>query len=298
MQAVTEQCFCKRWAFSLKKSMESENFERHFRLAIQSVTAEDYEKMRQYRHREDSLATLAGRLFLRKAVQCLCGVRWADIEISRTERGKPFIVRPENISIGLNVSHQGDYTVFASSCTNQVGVDVMRLDMCRGNKTADEYINSMAKSASARELRTMRGQPTEQMKMTVFYRYWCLKEAIMKATGHGLVNDLSRFDFIIDPNERYKQGSFITSTTFTEDAIPQPQWVFEESFVDANHVAAVCREKALPAVCTFRKEQCAKIFFSKIDFEFLLDDASILNPLADGGASEYNNFMLKPRKKF
>uniref|UniRef100_A0A914GYL1 L-aminoadipate-semialdehyde dehydrogenase-phosphopantetheinyl transferase n=1 Tax=Globodera rostochiensis TaxID=31243 RepID=A0A914GYL1_GLORO len=276
MQAANEQCFCKRWAFSLQKSMENENFERHFRLAVQSITPDDYEK----------------------AVQCLCGVGWADVEVSRTERGKPFIVRPEDLSVGLNVSHQGDYTVFASSCTNQVGVDVMRLDMCRGNKTANEYINSMAKSASARELRTMRSQPTEQMKMTVFYRYWCLKEAIMKATGHGLVNDLSRYDFIIDPSERYRQGCFITSTTFTEDAKLQPQWIFEESFVDANHVAAVCREKALPAACTFNKDPCAKIFFSKVDFDFLLGDASLLNPLPDGAASEYNNFMEKPRKKF
>ena len=47
----------------------------------------------------------------------------------------------------------------------------MRLDICRNNKTADEYINSMAKSASAEELRQMRGQATEAMKMTMFYRY-------------------------------------------------------------------------------------------------------------------------------
>ena len=50
----------------------------------------------------------------------------------------------------------------------------MRLDICRNNKTADEYINSMAKSASAEELRQMRGQATEAMKMTMFYRYWVI----------------------------------------------------------------------------------------------------------------------------
>lgn len=67
----------------------------------------------------------------------------------------------------------------------------------------------------------MRGQPTEPMKMTIFYRYWvifkiilelkmlifqCLKEAILKATGQGIVDDLSRYDFRIDTNDRYKQG--------------------------------------------------------------------------------------------
>lgn len=56
----------------------------------------------------------------------------------------------------------------------------MRLDTERGSKSADDYINSMAKSASAEELRMMRAQPTEQTKMAYFYRYWCLKEAILK----------------------------------------------------------------------------------------------------------------------
>lgn len=117
----------------------------------------------------------------------MTGAEWADVEIKRTEKGKPYIVRPEGFTIGLNASHQGDYTVFATSCSSSVGVDVMRLDMCRkfllikftiiflslgGNKTADQYINSMAKSASADELRNMRCQATEQMKMTIFYRYW------------------------------------------------------------------------------------------------------------------------------
>lgn len=81
----------------------------------------------------------------------------------------------------------------------------------------------MAKSASADELRNMRSQATDQMKMTIFYRYWvnlilkvkiyylffkCLKEAVLKATGHGIVDDLSRYDFSIDKNERYRPGKF------------------------------------------------------------------------------------------
>lgn len=45
-------------------------------------------------------------------------------------------------------------------------------DLSGNNKSADEYINSMAKSASVEELKQMRSQPTEAMKMVMFYRYW------------------------------------------------------------------------------------------------------------------------------
>lgn len=62
----------------------------------------------------------------------------------------------------------------------QVGVDCMRLDKERNNKSADDYITSMAKSAGPEELKMMRTQATDQMKMIYFYRYWCLKEAVLK----------------------------------------------------------------------------------------------------------------------
>lgn len=296
--STESSCNCYRWAFSFHKALENDNLEFFYRKAIQSVNEEDYEKIIAYRHKDDSLACLAGRLFLRQVVRRLTGAEWHKIEIKRTERGKPYIAKPEGFLNGINVSHQGDYTVFASSCGESIGVDVMRLDMMRGNKTADDYITSMAKSASADELRNMRSQATDQMKMTIFYRYWCLKEAVLKATGHGIVDDLSRYDFSIDKNERYRPGCFLTSTTVLEDRKQMSQYIFEESFVDDKHSIAVCREKKLPKTCMFAKDPEARKFFSEVSFEFLLDGSSILNPLINDGAEEFNNFSLKPRKKF
>lgn len=36
-------------------------------------------------------------------------------------------------------------------------------------------------------------------------------------------------------------GCFITSTYFLENGEKQPQWLFEESFIDQNHSVAVCK---------------------------------------------------------
>ncbi|RCN31429.1 4'-phosphopantetheinyl transferase family protein [Ancylostoma caninum] len=153
----------------------------------------------------------------------------------------------------------------------------MRLDKERAGKTADEYINSMAKSASPDELRMMRGQPTEAMKMTMFYRYWCLKEAILKATGDGILDDLSRINFQVNMSDRYRPGCFVTSTTVLLDGKLQDQWIFEETFADGNHAAAVCKE---------------------ISFESLLEHAVVLNPLPNDGLDAYEEFIKKPRKTF
>ncbi|VDK47331.1 unnamed protein product [Anisakis simplex] len=294
-----KDCKCHRLAISINKVLESDHLEVQFRKAILSISEQEFAKVAKFRYKDDALASLLGRLFLRQAARRLTGVQWNEIEFGRTEKGKPYLCKPDGFNFGMNVSHQGDYVAFASSCTDKVGVDCMRLDKDRNNKTADEYINSMAKSASAEELRVMRSQATEQMKMTYFYRYWCLKEALLKATGEGLLSDLRRLDFRVDANERYRPRCYVTSTSVLLDGKPQNQWVFEETFIDDRHAAAVCREKKLPQTCEFYSDAEKRLFFSKVDMDFLLDGATPLNlAIQDDGAKQWQEFVAKPRKNF
>ncbi|GMT35825.1 hypothetical protein PFISCL1PPCAC_27122, partial [Pristionchus fissidentatus] len=294
----SDQCKCSRWAVSLSHAFEHSQLEKLFRKGVQCITQEEFDKLSKMRHREDTLAALYGRLLLREGVRKFTNCNWEDITFGRTERGKPYTMTPESAKFGINISHQGNYVAFASSCTPRVGVDVMRLDKERNNKSADEYINSMAKSASVEELKQMRSQPTEAMKMTMFYRYWCLKEAILKATGEGIMQDLNRLDFRCDFADRYRQGCFITSTTMLEDGKLQRQWTFEESFIDNNHSAAICKEKRAPSYCVFAKDDEARIHFSKIAFESLLDHASVINAQPQDGLLAWEDFCSKPRKMF
>uniref|UniRef100_A0A1I7U7H3 L-aminoadipate-semialdehyde dehydrogenase-phosphopantetheinyl transferase n=1 Tax=Caenorhabditis tropicalis TaxID=1561998 RepID=A0A1I7U7H3_9PELO len=293
-----QKCKCNRWVISLQAAFERDDFEKLFRKAVQCITEEEFKKIPELRYREDGLACLFGRLLLRHSAQKFSGEQWKLIKFERTERGKPFLAIPADTKFGLNVSHQGDYVAFASSCSSKVGVDVMRLDTERNHKTADEYINSMAKSASPEELRMMRSQPTEAMKMTMFYRYWCLKEAILKATGVGIVADLNSLDFRVNLQDRYRPGAFVTTTTVLEDGRLQDQWIFEETFVDGKHSAAVCKEKKFPRECVFRQDPEAKIFFSKITFDALLENAEIVNPMPNDAVDVFEDFMKKPRKTF
>ena len=117
----------------------------------------------------------------------ITGKPWYQIEFTTTDRGKPYMLNTGNLTFGMNISHhvrrlslikmlisafQGNYTVFSSSCSENIGVDVMKIEQARGNQTPDEYISFMAKSFSSEELRTMRSQETDLKKMTMFYRYW------------------------------------------------------------------------------------------------------------------------------
>ena len=71
------------------------------------------------------ISSLIGRLFLRGfAVQTLAQHNH-NIRLVRTERGKP--VLEADCGWDYNVSHAGDWVVFAAGESCQVGLDVMRM---------------------------------------------------------------------------------------------------------------------------------------------------------------------------
>ncbi|VDM56774.1 unnamed protein product [Angiostrongylus costaricensis] len=182
-----------RWAVSLAESEACVSFESLFRRALQCLPSEDVEKQRRFHFREDSLACVLSRILIRQMARTCCQLPWHTIAIERSERGKPYLYTPKS-HLKFNVSHQGDLVVLASSESEDIGVDVMRIDEDR-NTTAQAHIERMASLFSDGELQMMRRATTEREKWTAFYRVWCLKESVLKADGTGLVNDLRNYDF-------------------------------------------------------------------------------------------------------
>ncbi|PIO64052.1 4'-phosphopantetheinyl transferase family protein [Teladorsagia circumcincta] len=233
---------------------------------------------------------------LRQAVHTVCGIPWHAIKIGRLKRGKPYLATPD-ARLKFNVSHQGDLVVLATSMDEEIGVDVMRIDESRA-ETATEHINFMSKLFSESELQMMQCAPTEREKWTAFYRIWCLKESVLKATGTGMVNDLRVYDFRTT-EERHSPGCYITSTTWHEHGVKQPNWIFEESFIGDDHCVAVGRMLRSEQTATERElARSQKNPFTMVTFERLLDESSVINPLEDEGIEEFSTFVEKPLKPF
>ncbi|KHJ84966.1 4'-phosphopantetheinyl transferase family protein [Oesophagostomum dentatum] len=172
----------------------------------------------------------------------------------------------------------------------------MRIDETRG-RSAAEHIEQMAKLFTEGELRLMRNASSENEKWTAFYRIWCLKESVLKATGTGLVNDLRTLDFHTT-EEKHVPGCFITSTTWSEKGVKQENWLFEESFVNDNHCVAVGRILSQDDDIALKRKQAQKArnLFSFMTFENLLEGSSVLNPAEDGAAADYAEYIAKPTK--
>ncbi|KJH49302.1 4'-phosphopantetheinyl transferase family protein [Dictyocaulus viviparus] len=172
----------------------------------------------------------------------------------------------------------------------------MRIDEDRST-AALAHIEKMAKLFSDRELQTMRNELTERERWTAFYRIWCLKESVLKATGIGLVNDLQNYDFHTGA-EKHRPGCYITSTKWYRNGIRQQNWSFEESFINEDHCVAVARVQPISSLMVENRKDEAKNLFSLISFENLLNGSTVLSELEDGGIKEYEEYATKPTKPF
>ena len=79
------------------------------------------------------LQNKAGRLLIRKAICDSLRISYADVQLGRTDKGKPYLQnaldRDSKVpGFDFNISHQGDYVLLAAESSYHVGVDLMNID--------------------------------------------------------------------------------------------------------------------------------------------------------------------------
>lgn len=102
------------------------------------------------------------------------------IAILETKSGKPYI---EHNALFFNVSHTDSAFLIAISKMGRIGVDI---ELLSGN----EDLNSLTDYVFSDDEKLMHFDPGDENRY--FLKIWTLKEAFLKATGIGLVNDLKR----------------------------------------------------------------------------------------------------------
>jgi len=130
----------------------------------------------------------ARRFYLRLLIGAYLGIPGKAVRINRSHRGKPVLdatVHRENLHFSMAKSGACLLTGFADDC--HVGVDLEPLERRARNPLA-----VARRYFSAVEARTLSELPAEALD-DAFLRAWACKEAVVKASGHGIANQLCRF---------------------------------------------------------------------------------------------------------
>lgn len=133
-------------------------------------------------HREDDRRRYVTACWLlRTTAGAQLGIAPEDVQIDRQcecgkPHGKPRIVSP-GAPLEVSISHSGNRVAVALSTAGAVGVDVEEIAPDAGG--IPELALSPVELKSLQEL-------AEEERETGFLHMWIRKEAVLKATGHGL----------------------------------------------------------------------------------------------------------------
>lgn len=162
------------------------------RLARDVLSPDEQARMARHRLRDAAERYAITRALVRLVLARHIGDRRAarDIELSRTDGGKPYV----SGGVHFNISHSGDLIVLALSRQGDVGVDVERKrEVARLPQLSERWLTPAERSELSRRIESG-ADPSE-----AFLRVWTLKEARLKALGVGISgasSDVSQLDAV------------------------------------------------------------------------------------------------------
>jgi 4'-phosphopantetheinyl transferase len=123
--------------------------------------------------------SIAGRYLLWQLLVQNGYHNFADFELHKTPEGKIFFLHKIQ---KFNISHSGDLVVCALSDEFVMGLDIEKILPV----PLDDFKNIMSEN----EWKEISGSEG----LSAFYRLWTMKEAVCKAEGIGLINELNNLN--------------------------------------------------------------------------------------------------------
>lgn len=200
-------------------------------LDIQSLlsllTTEELGKANAFRQRADTRRFITGRLMAKKILGYYAMKTPSDIVIKPQHNGKPLAYTNSGITLPFfNISHSGNKVLIACSY-DLVGIDVEQVNDIEPESLAETVF-------SERELRLFN---TAVEKTPVFYQFWTRKEALLKAAGVGLTDNLPAIDI--------SHGVDVDFTkSFTEKQLDLLTFIMHDR---EKYFASLCYVKNTPA---------------------------------------------------
>jgi 4'-phosphopantetheinyl transferase len=157
------------------------------------LSPDEREQASRFRFSRDRQSFAATRSALRQILGTILEVAPHRVEFGRHPGGKPRLLgQPAHAGVRFNVSHSADRALIAVAWDREVGVDLEPVRPC------PEALALAQRHFAPAELRQLLLAEASDVTRT-FLRLWTRKEAVLKAAGTGLTDDLSLTDTTVEP---------------------------------------------------------------------------------------------------
>jgi 4'-phosphopantetheinyl transferase len=155
------------------------------------LSAEERQRAAAFRLARDRRRYIVCRGRLRELLAHRLGCRPADVPLSCTEAGKPFV---PSSAIRFNLAHAGALALCVIAWDVDVGCDIeWRIPRLASRQVA----RSLFSALELEKLAPLRGSAW----LEAFFNCWTRKEAVVKGLGCGLCGPLASFDVSLLPDE-------------------------------------------------------------------------------------------------
>jgi 4'-phosphopantetheinyl transferase len=170
-----------------------------------TLSPDELTRAQRFYFQRDRDRFVACRGWLRALLGHLLGIAPQQVAFAYSDRGKPSLrhpifpapdgqSHPRRHSLAFNLAHADSVAVIALSWETELGVDVERLRPFDEQDYFVEHHFSLEEKAQWRRVQAVR-------QTEAFFNYWTRKEACLKATGEGLIEDLSTFGVSFLPEQ-------------------------------------------------------------------------------------------------
>jgi len=234
------------WAGSLSQWQQHVNDLR----ALCSV--EERQRAGRFRLDRDRVRHIVGRSILRLLTSRYLRLPPTRIEVRSEPHGKPFVLvsslrsklalnqrastpfptphHPARLPLGVNISHSGDWILWAVGFSLNIGVDV---EQRRTDFDVYDLAPSVFSNWEHRALETF--APADQRQL--FFDLWTRKEAVIKADGTGVQFGLQRFDVEFRPG--YQPCVRAIRGDGDHRRADSADWTLSSVQIDAKHAGAL-----------------------------------------------------------
>jgi len=149
---------------------------------------EEIQRICKFHQKSDRLRSIVSRLLSRMMISKFFTSHFSGITtlLTRTPNGRPILACDNQTSLfDWNVSHDDEFVVCATTNSNhKIGIDVMKINHIEKEKENDFFLDM-------KECFTKDEWIDINMNMHRFMYYWTIKEAYLKATGEGILQNLA-----------------------------------------------------------------------------------------------------------
>ncbi len=179
----------------------------------------------RFRNVRDQKCFVGVRAVLRCLLARYVGVAPEALRFRYGHHGKPDLIYPEAPTLRFNISHSHCAAAWAFTPSRDIGIDLEQVRLMPD-------LLSIADAFFSERERTVLSVLTTDEQASVFFHWWTQKEALLKATGEGLIGLLSQIELgsVVAPQH---------SISFSFSPLKAAPWVIHDLTLIPGYAAAV-----------------------------------------------------------